>query len=773
MTIGAFCPNAGIVVAKGEVSMALDRRVENHFVNRMDYHANGHLHAIAEKASAIDAPVLILGLGGLGAEAVLCVKEMIHNNIECDSEFVHGIEIGNPKNIEYYVIDTDINAERLMYNGIGFNSGDAYECHLMCDPNIQDRIQNIDQEYISSWLNRDIRVHQVLSGSGGVRQIGRLMLFLNIPVLRERLRAKIQRITEPFTENQPLYVFVVTGLGGGTGSGMFIDVPFLIKKIAEEINPVRNVRTIGMFVLPDYSEAISYSNSRQRDQMFGNTYAALKELNNLMNAGITGHSFHQSYGIFDFDGNAKPYDICTVISGENISQNGERKSKGELCKQIADVISNLMIPMNPPMLNILDDFYDVQTLYGEDSFFSVIGSAEWKLPLDEVLSYLAHTGFPDAHDAMKREPEEQELTALIEALGLDKQQMIRQIWQNGPEKMREDEKVFELIKEIGGRESVRMRYEQSFHKFCDQVHDRVHAAEEAFERLINDLQGPVYATALDTDKGFGYVWKCLDTYGDKCVLTHLHSLYAFMNEDIYRSQDYTRNLEAELERIISDMNRPMLLLKKRSINDAFWANWDQMFEVRCRVEMEKLLIDYLKKCIDLLKDLINVRLSVERDLEQLLLYTFQSYGNIEHLPGTARNEDDISVKASDLIPTLKDRMRHWPGWQVDPEAVRRELYELLAEHSSGWKQSDFNGAVDLIDETLAECFAPVTDRSMDDYLTIIAGPNPQNVHDYCGRLLDALRRQADFQFPVGWWQEQVRNYPETTYIFTPGNAGYA
>lgn len=73
--------------------MALDIDVKKKIRNSLDYECGGRLNATANTAVALDAPVLIVGLGGTGADAVIRVKKLISDRMK-----------GDTKNIEYFVL---------------------------------------------------------------------------------------------------------------------------------------------------------------------------------------------------------------------------------------------------------------------------------------------------------------------------------------------------------------------------------------------------------------------------------------------------------------------------------------------------------------------------------------------------------------------------------------------------------------------------------------------------------------------------------------------
>jgi serine/threonine protein kinase len=117
----------------------------------------------------------------------------------------------------------------------------------------------------------------------GVRAFGRLALFDHYRTIAQRVRQEI----ETFLTDDPLLqadkvtklglrtnrprAYVVTGLAGGTGGGMFIDVAYLIRHELRQVGYLRP-DVVGVFFVPPAD-----ANS-PRSPALGNTYAALAEL---------------------------------------------------------------------------------------------------------------------------------------------------------------------------------------------------------------------------------------------------------------------------------------------------------------------------------------------------------------------------------------------------------------------------------------------------------------------------------------------------------------
>lgn len=121
------------------------------------------------------------------------------------------------------------------------------------------------------------------ASANGVRAFGRLALFDNYRLVAQRLRQEIETFLtdEPLVQadkqtklglrsNRPR-AYILAGLAGGTGSGMFIDLAFLIRHELRQVGYLKP-EVVGLFFVPPADKTSA------RNASLGNTFAALEEL---------------------------------------------------------------------------------------------------------------------------------------------------------------------------------------------------------------------------------------------------------------------------------------------------------------------------------------------------------------------------------------------------------------------------------------------------------------------------------------------------------------
>jgi hypothetical protein len=145
---------------------------------------------------------------------------------------------------------------------------------------------------LSSWLNPRL-VYRIPRSqvTTGVRALGRLAFCDNYRAIIRRLQLELDEILDPsrlqnaarttrlgLRTNRPR-VYLVTSLGGGTGSGMFIDLAYNVRALLRQMG-YENPDVVGLLLLPPVD------GSRTRLMNLGNTHAALKELHHYGSPGV-------------------------------------------------------------------------------------------------------------------------------------------------------------------------------------------------------------------------------------------------------------------------------------------------------------------------------------------------------------------------------------------------------------------------------------------------------------------------------------------------------
>src|SRR5262249_36638214 len=147
---------------------------------------------------------------------------------------------------------------------------------------------------IEGWFDSQL-LYRIKAGNPltqGLRTLGRLAFCDHYRTLETKLREDLEAVTQPaamdhaevhtqltLRSNRPR-VYIVAGMGGGTGCGMFIDVAYAVRHRLKQLG-FEHPDVVGLFLLPPATGPNS------RPLAVANTFAALTELNHFCIPGIT------------------------------------------------------------------------------------------------------------------------------------------------------------------------------------------------------------------------------------------------------------------------------------------------------------------------------------------------------------------------------------------------------------------------------------------------------------------------------------------------------
>jgi serine/threonine protein kinase len=222
-------------------------------------------------------PALVVALGQVGLGVMQKLRETLQQQVA---------PLTQMPQLRFLLIDTDSEVMRLATRGSPAASLSAGEVVLTQLNRPSHYLKPRDgKPAIESWLNTRMLYRIPRSQvTGGVRALGRLAFTDNYRVIARRLQLELEAILDPealqtgsrntgleIRTNRPR-VYVLCGLAGGTGSGMFIDLAYTLRSLLKQMG-YEMPDVVGLFLLPPVDS------SRSRTLPLGNTCAALTELN--------------------------------------------------------------------------------------------------------------------------------------------------------------------------------------------------------------------------------------------------------------------------------------------------------------------------------------------------------------------------------------------------------------------------------------------------------------------------------------------------------------
>ena len=216
-------------------------------------------------------PTLVVGIGGTAAHILRSLRRRLHDRF--------GLE--NLPHVRTLLIDTDTAA-------LTADTDLEYElapADRLAMPLRKPQEYREDSLEILQWLSRRwlYNIPRSLK-TEGLRPLGRLALVDHAHVLFERLREAIMNVVAPESIEKAQQitglklrdasprVFVVSSISGGTGSGMVLDVAYVLRMLLADMG-LPEAGLCGMLIHS------TQRNATAKDLAVANAYACLSELN--------------------------------------------------------------------------------------------------------------------------------------------------------------------------------------------------------------------------------------------------------------------------------------------------------------------------------------------------------------------------------------------------------------------------------------------------------------------------------------------------------------
>src|SRR5262249_3553421 len=228
-------------------------------------------------------PALVVGLGSLG----LSVLQRLRENL-----FEQFGSLSVLPNLRLLLMDTDPEVMRAAARGSPAGAMTANDVLLtpLNRPSYYLRARE-GRDELHGWFNPRMLYRIPRSQvTTGVRALGRLAFCDNYRAVVRRLESELAACLDPnalataarqtglgVRTNRPR-VYVVTSLAGGTGSGAFIDLAYVVRSLLKR-RGYEEPDLVGLLLLP------ALDGSRTRTMTVGNAYAALTELNHYATPG--------------------------------------------------------------------------------------------------------------------------------------------------------------------------------------------------------------------------------------------------------------------------------------------------------------------------------------------------------------------------------------------------------------------------------------------------------------------------------------------------------
>lgn len=206
-------------------------------------------------------PTLVLGIGGIGCRIAANVNDLLSREAK--------------KKVAIIGIDTNVN-DLTKLSSRGLRTIQTSDTR-----NVAEYLRYHPQ--YTEWFPLDdfTASKSLLNGAGQIRAVSRLGALAAVErgafqILKDELRRI--RANQGDEGSGNLTVMIVGSITGGTGAGLFLQLPFYIRQIMNDEAGLDNIIIRGMFVGPDLTVGVQPADIN-RNAVRVNAYACLKELN--------------------------------------------------------------------------------------------------------------------------------------------------------------------------------------------------------------------------------------------------------------------------------------------------------------------------------------------------------------------------------------------------------------------------------------------------------------------------------------------------------------
>ena len=283
-------------------------------INLMNEDVGGSMSSSQIRVKTNGNPVLIIGLGGTGIDALLHTKVILNKRFKLPD--VPNKATAIPENVRLLGIDSDTTSKTRKVAGMSLSENEFFS--------ISNNIVTLlslpkKPSYITEWLDEKNLKRLIDDNDAGcataIRQCGRLLLFNKALALFNKLRAIVSDLQ---VYGNKIQVFITTGICGGTGSGIFADVSYIVRQIC---GCMTETQITGILFMPDINIS-KVGPGAYNTVLMKNGFASMKELEYLMNTSQHPYDpFKQTYAsgaggeaAYSVESTDNIYDSCILIS---------------------------------------------------------------------------------------------------------------------------------------------------------------------------------------------------------------------------------------------------------------------------------------------------------------------------------------------------------------------------------------------------------------------------------------------------------------------------
>ena len=684
---------------------------------------------------------IFIGLGGTGVDCLREIKTQVYNRIEPDLITNDGKVVY--EHIRFLGVDRDI----MSFHSIGdedsrCNCLPLFESEMFALAGSGITLKAVKQardvytQY--AWLSDGIGYEP-----GCLRQNGRFLIMANA----DKFMARVQNVIADSKRglcNPRVVIHIISGLGGATGSGIFLDVCYMLREI---LKTECNTGMCGYFFTPDVNVAHVQSNNTKK-YIQQNGYAALQELDYCMNIEKNHGKFRQEYTGGKLIGwDRAPVDYCHLISAQDNNGNVRQDAYNYAMKVTSEYVFEFLV--KPVKLHldsekVICGELEKDKKYGYFIDYLSIGASSAVVPLKEINTYLATRLFERFSQVGKDIPDESDVwNFTVGVFGEDKsdKDIQSRVYDAIYATLQGDAKnsytqwdgTAKQMEKNGDQEMVYFYQGQTAEKEGILAKNRDGLLNSKNnESLISKVKRIMYTVITDINRGPVFGYNILNGANEFSIDNVISGLITTNTEKLNSLRKYTKGKEDTRNDAKNDWDAHNIFNK----SDRFKTYVNKVYDI----EQQR----YLEKSYMYMDELLNsVRLQIRKISTEYYSVLSQIYKNLRE---TFKDNSSVLSKGI-IVDEVKGFEKSLidindPNMQqalvgelrkVSPNSVFRQLIEALLDDEKSWK-SDVQIARTVTGFFVGEkkenkepgIFHDFADKTIENFLEIVYDTNDKD-----------------------------------------------
>lgn len=724
----------------------------------------GGVIGTSQKDAQNNSATIAIGLGGTGVACLRNLKRQIYDRVQPDNL---DAAIPTYNKIKFLAVDTDESS--LEADGKINSLNKDTEFYDLSVNGIAGLLKKAEQVFNGpeyEWLKtakegeQGIEILDARAGAGGVRQVGRLLLMQKSADFVQKLQGLIKSaIGATGVQNSDVNIHIFTGMGGGTGSGTFLDTCYLVRKAIENVAPQGGISTFGYFFLPDVNLSIPSVGENPAISKYVqiNGFAAMKELDYCMHFQDNGGSWDQQYQGFHVGPDKEaPVDIAHLISAQvGSGQNGFDYAMNVVSDFVMQFIIENQITMNSHIANYRAYMAGALKQHGANNNYCLLGASNAIVPIKEVTTYLSSELFDGMSKIGGGIPSDQDIEKFVQNVGLRYDQLKKELLYGTSfqcPNFEFDYKLFLNMTPCRNTGELPAAIVDPFRNYkekmigvltknmeglttpwsWDMIHgelpstSKVCKVYEQLSMMVSDpSEGPYYAAVV------------LNGSARKNLVAHLKGHLSQINEEkehCLMDQDLRWREVATAQETFLNPGIIQKAFSRKSLFNEFMARVANYYTDKCHIELLDIMTQMINKMISQFENLGTDCFDVYAEVVKNLVNTFKE--NFKTLNNAITTEaiSDPFIMPLMTIRDLKDSLDQTVE-TMNLENEKSAFHANLFAMENIWKNKDEKQISKAVSDYLIRKFNGYAEKTIDQYLHM-RFKVPEDEKDQVGRLVN-------------------------------------